>query len=63
MTIPRDILESYFCKYEQKYFEDFNKKISERGIPPVTYEQYFELLKQMSEEDEWMTPYLPPRVR
>ena len=63
MEIPKDLLESYFCKLEQKHFEEFNRELIGRGLKPVTYERYSELLAQLSDDDEWMVQYWPPRIR
>lgn len=63
MDIPKDILEAYFCKWEQKHFDEFNKELIGRGLKPVTYERYSELLSKMVDDDEWMIQYQPPRIR
>lgn len=63
MDIPKDILEAYFCKWEQKHFDEFNKELIGHGLKPVTYERYTELLSKMADDDEWMIQYQPPRIR
>jgi len=63
MEIPKKLLESYFCKWEKQYFDEFNQKLAELNIEPITFEAYTKLLTEMGDDDEWMTPYLPPRIR
>jgi len=63
MEIPRKLVDSYFGKWDKAYFDEFNQKLRELNIEPITFEAYTNLLTKMSEDDEWMTPYLPPRIR
>ena len=63
MEIPRKLLDSYFGKWDKAYFEEFNQKLAELNIDPITFEAYTKLLNEMSEDDEWMIQYLPPRIR
>jgi len=61
MKIPKDLLEAYFCKWEEKYFHAFNKELVERGLEPITYKDYFGLLQQEASQDDLMAPR--PRIR
>jgi hypothetical protein len=61
MEIPKDLLKDHFCKWEEKYFQEFNLKLAERGMSPITYDEYFKLLMDAGKEDDWMAP--TPRIR
>ena len=61
MEIPKDILDDYFCKWEEKYYQEFNQKLVERGLSPVTFDEYTKLLTDAAKEDDWMAT--SPRIR
>ena len=61
MEIPKDILKDYFCKWEEKYFKEFNQELIERGMNPITFDAYTKLLTDAAKEDDWMAP--SPRIR
>ena len=61
MNIPKDLLDAYFCKWDEEYHLAFNKELIARGMEPITYEEYFDLLRQEADRDDLMAPN--PRIR
>lgn len=61
MDIPKELLDSFSCKWEEKYFHEFNQELVGRGIEPITYEAYYALLQQEAVQDDSLAQ--SPRVR
>ena len=61
MNIPKDLLDAYFCKWEEEYHLAFNKELIARGMEPITYKEYFSLLQDEASQDDSMAPI--PRIR
>lgn len=61
MDIPKDLLAAYFCKWEQKHFEEFNIELVKGGMNPITFDEYTKLLTDIAKEDDWLAP--TPRIR
>jgi hypothetical protein len=52
MKIPKDILKDYLCKREEKYFKEFNQMPVERGVIPITFDEYTKLVTDAVKEDD-----------
>jgi hypothetical protein len=61
MKIPKDLLDAYFCKWEEEYHQAFNKELIELGMEPIAYKDYFSLLQQEAIQDDLIAP--SPRIR
>lgn len=61
MTVPKYLLESYFCKWEEQHHQDFNKELVKGGMNPISFDEYTQLLTEIAKEDDWMAP--TPRIR
>ena len=52
MEIPKDILDDYSCKREEKYLQEFNQEIVHRGMSPATFDEYTKPLTNAVKEDD-----------